>query len=433
MSRADPRLLAALFVCVAVRLALFSTALPDTNRFFTLDAEGYMALAREPVLGYGRPGTQLFELGLVRTPGYPLWASAVLGVAGGRVAAVVLAQIAVSAGCVWLTFLLGRTLLGAAAAGVAALLLAADPASALYACLLQPETLFTAVLLAAALSWVLALRHRSWRLAACCGTLLGFATLTRPIGLYLPAAFAAVALVGRARVPRGAAPSGALLRPLAALMLPYLLVVGGWIARNRAVTGVAVLSTIEGVNLLDYRAAGAMAASLGIPIEEARNRLRARLESTFPRAQNASERSRNQSALALAVLREHPGGALRSAATGVVKMLSGTGLTVLKKLRGEREPERMQGTADAITSLALGIVWGCVALAALAGSVDLGRRGASDALLLPLVLIACFSALSAGPEANTRFRVPFAPFVCLLAGHACSRPRQPLFGARAQA
>jgi hypothetical protein len=38
-----------------------------------------------------------------------------------------------------------------------------------------------------------------------------------------------------------------------------LALAGGWIARNAAVAGAPVLSTIEGTNLLYYRAAGALA------------------------------------------------------------------------------------------------------------------------------------------------------------------------------
>lgn len=414
MSGLAPRraLAVALGLGAAARLLLFALGLQDPRRFFTLDAEHYVLLARDLAGGYLDPKSELFSVGLLRTPGYPLFAAPWLS-AGGP-AAVIAGQILLSAAVVALAFVLARRLFDAPAAGLAAIVLALDPASVVYTCLLQPETLFSLLLLASALAWWTALEG-SLTAAALAGTLAGLATLTRPIAVFLPLALLLLPwLHSEFRKAR---------RPavLIALLLPFALIAGGWIARNAVVAGAPVLSTIEGTNLLYYRAAGALAEERGTPIEETRAELEREIRAGVPAAATSAERSRLESARALEILLAHPLGAAASALRGAFKLLAGTGLTALSSLRGDPEPERITGGRERLLSVALGLLLACLYLAASSGVLAAIRGGATASLVFLAVFLLYFLVISAGPEANTRFRVPMAPFLAALAGLGWSR------------
>jgi Dolichyl-phosphate-mannose-protein mannosyltransferase len=400
----QPRLVLVLFLALALRGMVFLIAVSDRARFFTLDAGGYVALARDLRGGYVDPRSELFALGLMRTPGYPVFASLLLR-ATGSVVSVVFAQIALSLATVVLVYFLARRMFGARAARAAALALAIDPVTAIYVNQLQPETLFTLLVVGATVTWWIAGRDGSVAPALATGALLGLAVLTRPIGVALPVVF--LALVTRSRVRTKLA---------AALLLPFIVVVGGWIGRNAAVTGVPLLSTIDGINLLEYRAAGALAEDQGLSLDEARARLLERLADRVSPAANPAERSRAQRRLGLEVLRERPWAAARSAARGALRLLAGNGLTALSRIAGAPDPERTSGTGRSLAAVVLSAVLAAIYLGALLGAIRLARESRGHDLALLLGPILYFVIVSAGGEANTRFRFPAVPFLALLAG-----------------
>jgi Dolichyl-phosphate-mannose-protein mannosyltransferase len=395
-------------VALLVRGSLFAMAARDARRFFTLDAAGYLALAGDLASGYLRRETPLFTVGLSRTPGYPVFAAAVL-LPTGRPAAVVAVQILTAAATVWLTFRLGQRLVGRRAAALGALVLALDPASAIYANQLQPEALFTLLVVGTLLAWARAVRTRSATAAALAGACLGLAALTRPIAVYFP-----LVLIGWAARATGRS------KLVASLMTPFLLLVGGWIARNGIVTGVPLLSTIEGTNMLDYRAAGTLARVEGIPIEEARVRLRDRLRVRVAPDANPAQVSRAQTRLAFEAIGEHPRAFLEVTAVGAARLAAGNGLTALSRLRGDEDPETVRGVGKVMAAAVLTLALALVYAAALRGALVLWRDGRRCALTLLAATVAYFGLIAAGPEANTRFRVPAVPFLALLAGAGCT-------------
>jgi 4-amino-4-deoxy-L-arabinose transferase-like glycosyltransferase len=402
-----------LSLALLVRALCWLPGTTQPERFFTDDAHGYVALARDLHAAYLDPQSGSFAVGLVRTPGYPAFLGALLGVFRGSLPAVVAAQVGLSVFTVWLTCVLATRLLGRHAALAGGLLLALDPVSALFSCLLQPETLFTALLLAATLCWFSALERGSWRPAAFAGFMLGIAALIRPIGLFLPLWLAPAVWLGRG------------VRHKTRLLLCFLLASSvpsfGWMAKNQVQTGFPVFSIGGDSSLFDYRAAGALAEDEGISWEEARTRLWQRLWAMTPPAASAAELGSRQRGLALRILAEHPIGAVKMAARGVARMMAGTGLTALSKLVGDPDPETVskpwKRAAQALLVLALvgaylAAFWDVVLLAALRDLL---------AIALTLGVIAYFALLSAGPEANTRFRFPASPFLAILAGHGLSQ------------
>lgn len=401
--RAGPRIGPILVLATALRGALLLLAWPDERRFYTLDAGGYLELARNLSAGYLDPRSELFALGLMRTPGYPLFAAAVLGIASD-VRALVCVQLVLSVATVWLCHRLGTRLMGPAAGGVAALILAVDPVSAIYANQLQPEALFTTLVVAAVLAWVRALDERSAPEAAVSGLLLGLAVLTRPIGAYL----AFVVLAGGGRRLR----AGVTL----AFLAPVAMLVGGWILRNERATGIPMLTTIQSINLLEYRAAGALAHDSGIGVDEARRTLRSTLSSRLPAQTNAAEVSRVRTRLALEVMRAHPRGVLAGFLGGGLRLLTGSGVTALARLQGDDDPESVAATWKRVATAAFACELAAVYFCAAWGLWALFRLGKGSAAALLLGVIGYFVVISAGPEANTRFRFPAMPFIAILAG-----------------
>ena len=393
-----------LLAALVTRAGLFLVALPDERRFITSDALGYLALAHDLRAGYLEPQSPLFAAGLSRTPVYPLFIAAVLRFSGS-VAGVVAAQIVLAIATVWVVYRLGRELLSDRAAALGAMLLALDPASIIYTNQLQPEALFTALVTCAVLLWVRSQATDDGRVAAVAGVCLGLAILTRPIALYLPLVLLALSC----RSPRRR-------RLWAGLLAPVFLLAGGWVARNAAVTGIPLLSTIQGVNLLEYRAAGAIAHESKVPLETARDQLRSRLAQTLRPEANVGEVSRAQSRLAFEVLREHPRGWIMITADGALRLLAGTGQTALSRISGNDSPAAARNAWTTAAALVLMLAAAVPLLGALAGVVALWRDGRRGAVGLLLGVAAYFVLMAAGPEANTRFRVPAAPFLGLLAG-----------------
>ena len=400
-------------LALLVRALCWLPAARHPERFFTPDSGGYVALAGDLHAGYLDPQSRAFVAGLIRTPGYPVFLGALLGIFHGSVPAAIAVQIGLSLFTVWLTCVLATSLIGRPSALAGGLLLAFDPASVLFSCLLLPETLFTALLVAATACWFLALKRGAWRPAAFAGLMLGIAALTRPIGLFLPLWLAPAVWLGRD------------VRHKTRLLLCFLLAssmpIFGWMAKNQIQTGFPVFSIGGDSSLFDYRAAGALAEDEGISREEARTRLWQRLWAMTPPAASAAELGSRQRGLALRVLAEHPVGAVKMAARGVARMMAGTGVTALSNLVGDPDPEAVskpwKRVAQALLLLALGVAY----LAATWGVALLAARRDLLAIALTLGVIAYFALLSAGPEANTRFRFPASPFLAILAGHGLSQ------------
>jgi 4-amino-4-deoxy-L-arabinose transferase-like glycosyltransferase len=396
---------------LALRVALVLLA-AGPSQLVTSDGQTYLRLARNLRAGYLDTGSRLFDAGLLYPPGYPLFAAAALGIAQDSVRGLALAQVGIAGATLVMLFLLGRRLLGDEPTALfAALLLALDPASALYCVVSQPEALFTGLVVASALAWSRALQSPpGWAIVA--GLLLGIAMWVRPIGLFLPVPVAATALLLGRRGER--------LRLVAFLLAPPAVFAATWIARNQAVTGSAFFAGIEGNNGLYYRAAGALAVSEGIPIEVAKSRLLdEETRRGFPELP-AGERIRQQVALMREVLVAHPWGAARAALQGWLRLFAGTGLSVFSALRGDPDPEGVSGNKQ-LAGVALALPNAALLLGTLLALVHWRQPEQKALLTLSAAFVLYFLAASSFLEANTRFRVPMVPFLALLGARGWTR------------
>ena len=390
-----------------------------------------------------------------RTPGYPLFLALTFALQGSDdPTRSVRWQLLLSVAVLALVYWLGQRLWDARTGLLAATLLAFDLPSLAYALFVMSETQFTLLLL---LTLIVLLQQfvpgqpPRWGIALSAGCLLALTTFTRPISYYLilPLALLVVWFGWRARWN-----GRALLGFLTLLVLPSLLLIGGWQLRNYRLTGDSAFSTVTASSLFLYRGAGILALRDQIPLEAAQEQLRTELVGlTSEQARNAYMSQRG-----LALVRQYPWLALRTQVNGALTMLLGLGDGWLMALL-YADPTasslgwgllRAPGSADfAAWSQArpLGVLaFGLAALQLLATYLGIAcwlcltlrdwltRRSASydsfsydsasyhpgnqwslywPAHLLLWMTIAYLVAISAGPEANSRFRIPFMPLLTL--------------------
>jgi 4-amino-4-deoxy-L-arabinose transferase-like glycosyltransferase len=417
--------LSILLVALALRVAVFLVAAPHPERFLTDDSSGYITLAQNLNASYWDPTSEFLALGLKRPPVYPLFL-AVWGQVGALPWSAILSQILLDEGILILTFLLLCPLVGTRPALTALVILALDLAVVQQSNLLLSDTLFTFLVVASALGLWKGLRSGRFAFSAAGGLLLGLGVLTRPVGLYLPIVLLPASwYLGRHLNRRQH------LGVLMAFALSFLLIVGTWVGRNYALTGVPIVSTIEGTDLLYYRAASALADSQGLDFvrnPEVRRviltQLHTQASQLYPPGANPAQRSRAESALGLQILLNHPIGTLKTALRGLVLQVlphvRSRGISPLFTQLGLPSPSvgdtLIEFTVTGLYALFLLLI--CIA--ALYGSYRLAHQRWSSFLLL-VGLLGYFAIISAGPAADVRYRVPYMPYLAALAGYGLTQ------------
>jgi len=383
----------ALTAAVVTRVAVFALAVQHSSRFWTKDSFEYDALARH----FDRP----LALSLLRPPGYPAFLRVVYSVTGRSATHAIVVELVISVATVIGTYVLARRLLGRPAAAVAAFALAIDPVSIAMSSNLTTETLFAGLWVLGALLWVASLETRAW-LAALAGLVFGLSALVRPIAEYLPVLLVPLTLA-LARAHRvGAA---------ALLLVAFAIPTGLWIARNHHDTGVATLSTVGAHNLLDYRAAGALA----LDTHRSRVDVARRLDAEIHRSGNPARDAQAESSLAWHTLEHHPKGASVMTVEGLGRVLFGPGRAELARL--------VVGSTTGpllLVAVEAGILFTMLLVAAV-GVVLLARAGRWIPLAATLTFVAYDVVLSAGPEGDARLRMPAAPFLAVLVGAGAVR------------
>jgi 4-amino-4-deoxy-L-arabinose transferase-like glycosyltransferase len=219
---------AVLVVAIAFRLGFALRVAP----FITKDSQSYF------LPGWDLLESGTFNLGLRRTPGYPLVIAAVLGILGDDLRGLMLAQHALGVATTALTYAMARTALPAVGAGVAAVLVAISGPLIAYEHFILTETLFCFVLTGALCVACRSVASRggrwSWWFA---GVLVGLSVLVRPVGQLLLPIVVLAALAAHPRARR----TGFMLAGVAAL--GYVTILGPWWLWNQIVRDIQGTST----------------------------------------------------------------------------------------------------------------------------------------------------------------------------------------------
>jgi 4-amino-4-deoxy-L-arabinose transferase-like glycosyltransferase len=416
---AVPRPLAiALGVGLALRLGLVFGALFEPGRFYSPDSDRYLRLASNLYEGYVQRSSPLFDLGLERPPGYPLF----LWATGGthHPAFVVAAQVVLGLVMILLTYRLGRHLFDERAATAASFIVAVDPNMLAHGNFVVSETLFTVMVLGSVAVLLLDDRRAAPRRCLAGGLLLGLAVLVRPIALLVPAVLLPALWFwwsGSARQRLAAA---------LALLLGFGFPVGAWTVRNAVVTGVPLVSTVLGSELLYSGAGSAVQEEKGqVSLREEGNPVTGPVEEPTDAGRNDAERSRSRAGAALRLIRDHPVGMTKALARGAARTLLGPGQSVLlntmfgRPRPGDEILVLPPGLSPVATRGVLGVQVAFLVLlyaGVATGAVKLAMERRLAVLGLLLVLVLYFGLSAPGLAGYARYRVPCTPYLALLAG-----------------
>jgi hypothetical protein len=221
--RARPDLLAVLGLCglaLAIRLAFA----PRAPVFLTKDSFEYFQPAFNLVNGLG------FDLALRRPPIYPLFAAGVIKLLGQDLAALAFVQHLLGVVTVGLAYWLGRLTFGRASGMLAGLLVALDSVLVLHEHYVLSEPVFTLLLVAACLAFVVALQRDRARWYLLAGLGLGLAALTRPVAQSVLLAVPLALLFQRGSLRTAWRPSLLVLGAAALVLVP-------WMVRNKLAYG----------------------------------------------------------------------------------------------------------------------------------------------------------------------------------------------------
>ncbi len=410
---------------IAIALSLFSTwwlnlaAATAASPHFQADSFGYWQLAE--ILSSAGAFTSL-----TRTPLYPAFLA---WFAQLSLTHAILAQTLLTWLIIYGTYDLTRNAEGerSRAPALAALLTGASFNVNAAAGWILTETLFT--LLLVAMGWAILRATQSphrYRFLLIAGLLCGVLALCRPIATYL-----GIVLVGGLFANSGLRnkPAGVLIFVLCGALLPVM-----WAARNYAQTGNFTFSTIAATNLYEYRAAWIIAQSEHIAPEVAQAKLIAQLNQEIgARPLTEAARARLYTQKALRIMAHAPLLTLRQGLEGLARIffdlnnfetkslchyLASRSVSRDSSVLAQRYAQCKAGLMSYQILFLLAIYLG---IGLLAMSWRTYGRDARVLIGLAVGLVGYFALLSAGIEANARFRMPVEPFLCVLSGLGWSR------------
>ncbi len=463
------RLWIILLVALVVRLGLLANGWAHPDRLLTPDSRDYLELGSN----LSRDGNLLFSRRLARfprfidstiilpshpyelfrTPGYPAFLRAI-GVAPtgpeapplswdeitnnrwavnqpipfpayrpGRLIVQVLLDVVL----VYLVFLLGRALCSERVGLVAAAIQAITPVSVVASVRVLSGSLFALLLIGSILLLVWYLKKDRKLLVFPAGILLGLACLVRPIGGPFAVIVFVVILAARWRRPQW----------VALFLVGVALCVGPWIGRNYACARYPGLSTVGAYNLFFFNAMALVDADPEVTLTPAQQALcQAGPESPAGRGVyvelNSPELARQWQKEGLAIIGKHPfryawlhlRTTMNTFMPAANDMLEISGVT--KGGVGTLAVIRNEGIVAGVRHYFNGRTWPMLLAAPLVlitlvkyvgvilGAVKCLRWKMGAANWLVLITIAWF-ALVPGPVAQSRFRVPIAPLLSIVA------------------
>jgi hypothetical protein len=380
-------------ISIATNFIYFAFA---SNDYFFPDSFTYLDPARNLLRGLGFTNANgLIET--LRTPGYPL----LLAGFGLRIVPMIVFQHLLNVALAVAVYLFVMARLGDRFVAIAAaILFAIDTPTLHYANKILTETIFTALLFVV---FALVVYARQLPLA---GVLTGVLVLIRPVAI---AYFVVIAICLAMRRIR--------FRTIAIYIALALLLPIGWGLRNLHDTGVFTISSIGGINMLTYRAAGALAIEddgdfdsdlademKGLQ-ESADDEIQRRLHIADAEELPDAVRGKYYSEIGLRILRQHPRAAVLLTLRGLLVNVFDSrweGLEIVSRF----PTDIVRRSLDAYTA--------ALFVFAVIGAAALWKRD-RDLSAMIIATVVYFLLISAGGEAESRFRVPVIPQYMIVA------------------
>ena len=411
---------------VGIRLVPFFSTFDNTSRFFLADSYAYNLLGVNIAQhGYYTPNGG--EPGLSRAPGYPVYLAAVYKLFGVKPAIALFLQIVLSGLIPIFLYMNTELLFSKRVARIASVLSIVEPVSIIYANMLLSETLFVVFLLLSTYFFIKSLKNKNTTALLMSAITAGIGAYFRPVILYLPLAYAFMYI----------SVSWLSFKDRIKYALGIVLITGltvlPWITRNYIVDRYKGFCSIQDINLYYWRAAGVISDMEHLPLREVQDRLKQAVPSGLYLA-NEYQFLRDK---AVSVIIRHPYSYLKVMLKGSINMLLSPERYAVFKL------------AD-IKPRFLGIMWQghsihqalnmlmsdpvivssvvmyqllftiIIGLLIAIGMLIIAGEGFIKELLIMLFIIAYFVAVSAGPEAEPRFRLPVLPYMLIIAAFALS-------------
>lgn len=434
-------LMAILLVSFAAKITLWGyVTTTDSKRFWTPDSPSYhnTALAWLHSGTFARSPEDPVPQSH-RSPGFPFLIATVYSMWGHRPEFVSFVLILLSMATICIVYRMAVKLFGGLTALLAVLLLALDLTSFAYSMMFLTETLFTLLITVTALTGVHFLEsHGKIRWVELTGLLLALATFVRPISYYfiiILAVLLVIWLLFHRRSYR------IVLVQMLGLLLPFILLVGGWQIRNFVYLKSLQFSSISGANMYYYRAAAVIALRDNISLSDARQKLANQFldyQTSHPETKNWTEGqiSGYLAHQGINIVMHHPILLIRTQVYGIIPMmLSGGEGKLLHLLDVPLGITRDSDIFNALSHFEFSILsrrfisgfalsFFLVTLFYLTllyfGILAWSWRTftdhqirAVDIFLWGFVLY--FIVISAGPEAYSRFRIPIMPILVIYA------------------
>ncbi len=411
---------------VGIRLVPFFSTFQNNSRFFLVDSYEYNLLGINiEQHGYYLPHGG--EPGLRRSPGYPLYLAAVYKFLGQKPAIALFLQILLSGLTPLLLYMNANLLFSKRVARIASALSVIEPVSIIYANILLSETIFVIFLLLSTYFFIKSLKQKSTSALVMAAVTTGVGAYFRPVILYLPFAYAFtyIAVSWLSFKDR--------ILHAAGIIVLTAVAVAPWFVRNYVVDRYKGFCSIQDVNLYYYRAAGVISDIENLPLKTVQDRLKA----AVPAGLSLVNKYQFMRDKAFNVIVHHPYAYGKVMMKGSINMLLSPERYAVFKLAGI--PPRFLGimwqghsvhealhmmmsdpfivTSAVIYQLVFTVLTG---LLILIGILVIAGEGYIRELLTLLFIIAYFIVVSAGPEAEPRFRLPVLPYMLILAAVAIS-------------
>jgi 4-amino-4-deoxy-L-arabinose transferase-like glycosyltransferase len=370
----------------------------SSGDFFYPDSATYIEPAKSMLAGHGFVSPD-GEVETFRTPGYPVFLLPFIAVTHDFASAVVIAQHLMNVALAMAIYLFARHRFSRGIAFAAAAIFAIDTPTIHYANKVLTETLFTVGLFA-----LIAFALRPRANLPLLGLLAGALVVVRPAGIVYFIVLTVVFILERRK--------HVALFVIASLLLPV-----GWAARNRVRTGVFAIADVAGINMLLHRAAGSLAIFDDYEFQDA---LKDRQDEVMSDAQseiertlhiddlgdlNAAQQAMWYGKIGRRIALQHPLGLTALLTRGVFVNLFDSDADSMVMV--SRVPE-------SLLTLIIEVWTHAITLLALFGTFLLWRRDRLLSILIALT-IAYFVVISAGGEAEARFRVPIVPLLAITA------------------